>query len=254
MEPVSSFLVGHAAGKLLDKFGSSFRAQVIERWSRRRALEFFDQFCKEVSGQCDGATPRELDEALTKIVEDEMCSEILFDAYRRVALSRSKALGPRIIALLTAELVGQRRVAGDLEDTLFLAAENLTDDELIAFAKFVHKEQAAPANGTTKAGRGLRVKWCEEQFDSNWPSKDTVSTGPLDLDECLGRWAGKLKSYGLIKEELQERQFNYRQDFDRHIDEPGTVREIDWWISVPAEYLKLVDLIHRAGGDAETTA
>lgn len=248
MDPVSSLLVGHAAGKVLDRLGSSVRT-LIERWSRRRAEEFFDQFCKEVSRQCNAATPRELDETLTKIVEDEACQEILFEAYRRVALSRSKALGPRIIALLTAELVADGRVATDLEDTIFQAAANLTDDEMIAFAVFVREEQEKSARGADKPGCGLRIKWCEEQFDSNWPREDTVSTGPLDLDECLGRWAGKLKSYGIIKEDLEERQFAYQEDSERHIDEPGTVREIKWWISIPAEYLKLVELIHRAGGD-----
>ncbi len=254
MDPVSSVLVGHAAGKLLDRFGSIFRTHVIDRWSRRRAEEFFAQFCKEVSHQRDGATPYKLDEILTKIVEDEVCSEILFDAYRRVALSRSKALGPRIIALLTAELVAEGRVAADLEDTIFLAAENLTDDELKAFARFVREEQAKSAASADKGERGLRIKWCEEQLDSNWPRKDAVSTGPLDLDECLGRWAGKMKSYGIIRDDVQERQFDYQEDSERHIDEPGTVREINWWISVPAEYFRLVDLIIRAGGDAETTA
>jgi hypothetical protein len=87
MDPLSSLLVGHAASKLLDKFGSSFRTHVIDRWSRRRAEEFFVQFYEEVSRQRDGVTSDTLDELLSKMVEDEVCSEILFDAYRRVALS-----------------------------------------------------------------------------------------------------------------------------------------------------------------------
>lgn len=102
MDPLSSLLVGHAAGKLLDKFGSSFRAHVVDRWSRRRAQEFLGEFCEEVSRQRGGITSDALDELLTKMVEDEICSEILFDAYRRVALSKSRALGPRVIALLMA--------------------------------------------------------------------------------------------------------------------------------------------------------
>jgi hypothetical protein len=249
MDPISSLLVGHAAGKLLDKFGSSFRTHVIERWSRRRAEEFFGQFCEEVSRLGDCATSRELDETLARMVEDEVCSEVLFDAYRRVALSRSRVLGPRIIALLTAELVIEGRVATDAEDTIVSAAENLADDELIAFAEFIRREQAKISGAAGKVGEELRIKWCEEQIDSNW--KEIVPTGPLDLDECLGRWAGKMKSYGIIKEEIQERQFDYEADSERHIDEPGTVREITWWISVSAKYFKLVDLISRARGNSE---
>ncbi len=252
MEPISSLLVGHAAGKLLDKFGSSFRTHVIERWSKRRAEEFFGQFCEEVSRQRDYATSRELDDALAQVVEDKVCSEVLFDAYRRVALSKSRVLGPRIIALLTAELVVEGRVATDTEDAMFSAAENLADDELIAFARFIREEQAKIAEAADKAGKDLRVKLCDDQIDSNW--NEVVSTGPLDLDEFLGRWAGKMKSYGIIKDEIQERQVDYEADSERYIDEPGTVREIIWWISVPAEYLKLVGLIYRARGDSESTA
>jgi hypothetical protein len=250
MDPIPSLLVGHAAGKLLDKFGSSFRAHVIDRWSRRRAEEFFNQFCSEVLRQED-APPDELDKALTRILEDEVCSEVLFEAYRRVALSKSKSLGPRIIALLTAELVAQGRIAGDAEDTIFSAAENLTDDELLAFAEFVHEEQAKSASSPDTNGLGLRIKWATEQFDSNWPHRGTISTAPLNLDECLGRWAGKMKNYGIIKDDVQERQYDYKVDSERHIDEPGTIREITWWIDVPADYLKLVELIYRArGGEA----
>lgn len=105
MDPISTLMVGHATGKFLDKLGSSFRTHVIDRWTRRRAEEFFEQFCKEVSSQNGAPTPSELDEELTKLLEDEACSEVLFDAYRRVALSKSKILGPRIIAILTAEIV-----------------------------------------------------------------------------------------------------------------------------------------------------
>lgn len=242
MDPVTSLLASHAAGKLLDTFGSSFRTHVIERWSRRRAEEFIVQFCEEVSRQRSGATDHELEAALTRITEDEVCSEILFDAYRRLALSRSRVLGPRIIALLTAELVGEKRGASDPEDAILLAAENLSDGELLAFAEFVREERAK----STGDDKGLRIKWCEEQFDSSWPHKQTVSTGPLDLEECLGRWAGKLKSYGIIKDDVQERQFDYDTDPERHIDEAGTIREIVWWINIPYEYLKLEGLIGRA--------
>lgn len=40
----------------------------------------------------------------------------------------------------------------------------------------------------------------------------------------------------------------------RYIAEPGTAREITWWISDPVKYFKLVDLIYRACGDSENAA
>jgi len=69
MDPVTSLATGHAAGKLIDRVAASFRANVIERWSKRRAQDFFDEFCREVEpvfcsssmawihGSTEGRTP-----------------------------------------------------------------------------------------------------------------------------------------------------------------------------------------------------
>lgn len=111
------------------------------------------------------------------------------------------------------------------------------------------REEQAKSESVDSKEHGLRIRCCEEQVDSNWSLSQGVSTGPLDLDEWLGTWGRKLKSYGIIKDDVQERLFNYPEDSERHIDEPGTIREISWWISVPAEYFKLVNLVCRAGGD-----
>jgi hypothetical protein len=189
---------------------------------------------------------RELEEDLTKLVEDEVCAEVLFDAYRRVSLSKSKSLGPRIIGLLTAQLVVEARVASDVEDAIFDVAETLTDEELIAFAAFVREERANSATGGDNAADGLRIRWYLEQVDSNSPSDDYVSTGPLDLEDCLGRWAVKMKAYGIIKDDVHEREREYSPDAESHSLDSGTVREIAWWIYVPAEYFKLVELIESA--------
>lgn len=255
MDPISSLLVGHAAGKLLDKFGQGFKTHVIDRWSHRRATEFVEQFCKEVAQEGGGDLPEDLDDRLTKIVKDELCSQILFDAYRRVALSRSRVLGPRIIALLTAELVAEQRPAGDSEDAILTAAESLTDDELLAFLRFVRDQEAKRSLGSNQTRPGLRIKWCDERFDSLW--RQSISTGPLDLNECLGRWAGKLESYGIIQTDMQEREVDHDPASKRSIVEsqrPHAVREITWWINVSAENLRLADLIYRAGGNGESNA
>jgi hypothetical protein len=189
-----------------------------------------------------------LDQTLTEILEDDLCSEVLFEAYRHVALSKSRELGPRIIALLTAALVNEGRHASEHEEAMFLAAENLSDDELLAFAVFVDDECAKLSDSEGRENP-LRFKWSSEQFDSNWPRREGVPTGPINLHECLGRWAVKLKAYGIIADDVEERQFDYEENSERHIDQPGSVREISWWIIIPAEYLRLVVLIRRANGE-----
>ena len=250
MDPVSSLISGHVAGKLFDYIGSKFKTNVIERWTKRRAQSFFDEFCREVEIELAGTESAKLDDILSHILEDETCSEILFDAYRRVSLTKSKELGPRIIGIVTAELVLQERIAGEIEDVILSAAENLTDVELLQYAKFVREQSAYGADETKKdvvftENGDLKIEWYKEQFDSNWHPETEVSIAPLDLDESLGRWASKLKSYGILSDDMKERQWEYQEDSERHIDEDGSVREISWWIYIPHVYLRLAELVDR---------
>lgn len=253
MDPFSSLLTGHIAGKMMDYIQSKFRTHVIERWTKRRAEGFFEEFCREVEFELAGKKSDKLDELLNKILEDETCSEVLFDAYRRVSFTKSKNLGPRIIGILSAQLVLEKRTASEEEDNMLLAAENLMDDELLEFSRFV-REQSMRAEDESKKDvyynpKGdLQIEWGKEQFDSNWNRNTDVSLAPLDLNECLGRWAAKLKTFNIISDDVKENQWDYQEDSERHIDEPGTVREVSWWLYIPNPYLRFADLIERVAG------
>lgn len=243
---MSSFVVGHVASKLLDQLAATFRTHVIERWSYRRAHEFFEEFCFQLSVTTPVKTSTALENALARLTEDETCSQVLFDAYRRVTLARSRVLGPRVIAILTAELVIQRRPATEVEDTMFSAAESLADDELIAFARFVRQQQEllSAQGGSEMTETRLRIRWHDETFDSH-AARQVIATGPLDLNYALGRWAGKLRILGILTDDIQERLSQYYANPDRKLAD-GTLREITWWIEVPQPYFKLVELVERA--------
>lgn len=252
MDPISSFVLGRTAGKLLDRVSTEFRVRVIERWSRRRAEAFFGEFCAQIAAATSEITPEAFEYALSRIVDDEMCSEVLFDAYRRVTLARSRLLGPRIIAILTAELVLMRRVAVETEDAIFSAAETLADEELLAFSRFVKESQkSTPLDAESGA---LRIKWRADRFDSYFARTATVPTGPLNLNDELGSWAAKLWTLGIIKQDIQETQSQYYADPTRDRLADGTVREIEWSIEVSRDYLKLVELIERANARPEGTS
>jgi hypothetical protein len=217
---------------------------VIARWSRKRAEEFFDEFCAQISIATAERTSQALEYALDRIIADEICSEVLFDAYRRVTLARSKLLGPRIIAILTAELVLATRLANDAEDAMFAAAEGLTDDELLAFAHFVRAEQQR--NPPDPESGSLKIVWNKERIDSYFAQISNVPTGPLDLNSALGRWAAKLWAYGIVRHDVLETHQQYYADPTRDRLTDRSVREIEWLVEVPHQYFKLVELIERA--------
>ncbi|MBJ6726800.1 hypothetical protein [Geomesophilobacter sediminis] len=256
MEGNTSFVAGYVAGKLIDGLASQFYTQVIARWSKQRAEEFLYQLCCELQAELlDGGCSDKVDSMLRDMLEDDIKSEVLFDAYRRVSLSKSKKLGPRIIGLMTCKLILAGQTASDEEENVLLAAESMSDDELTAFARFIRNQKEYVLDVNHKDVKidehGLQMQWNREQIDLSWGGTDT-SLAPLDLGECLGPWARKLKAYGIMADDVKERQWSVRVDTDRHIDEDGTVREVSWWIYVPRAYFCFADMIDRvSGGDTE---
>ena len=250
MDPVSSLISGHVAGKLIDRVSASFRTHVIERWSKRRARSYFEQFCDEVSLELSGTKSDSLEELLEKMLDDEVCSELLFDSYRRVCLSRSKALGPKVIGILSAQLAIERREPTGVEEAILDACEQLTDKELLDFAQFIDEQRqradCSAHKGVSISDQGfLQIEWSKEQIDSNWHREVNISLAPLNLDECLGSWAVKLCHLGVLSSDVKEHKWDYREDSDQHIDEPGSVREISWWIYVSTDFWRFVELIKR---------
>jgi hypothetical protein len=250
MDPVTALITGHIAGKVIDRVGASFRSQVIERWSKRRAQAYFEQFCEQLSLELSGIESAWLDDLLEKMLVDEACTELLFDSYRRVCLSRSKMLGPKVLGILSAQLAIERRQPTQHEESMMDACERLTDTELIDFATFVdeqRKRAESPAHKdvSTSDQDILQIKWCMESLDSNWHRDSSVSLAPLNLGECLGSWAARLCDLGILSSDVKERKWDYREDSDMHVDEPGSVREISWWLYLPTAYFRLAELIRR---------
>lgn len=55
-----------------------------------------------------------------------------------------------------------------------------------------------------------------------------------------------MKSHGIILDDIKERQWEYKEDGERHIDEDGSVREISWWLTIPKAFFRLAELVERA--------
>ncbi len=260
MEPLTSLTVGYVTGKgfdlILDKFGDSFRVNVIDRWSKYRARNFFESFCQAIhEDQINGFDPAKVELMLDEILKDEAKSEILFDAYRMVCLARSKEIGPRIIACLTAKIIKENRIATDDEEIIFYAAESLNDSELAAFANFVEKYQISikedkPIDRATITNHGdMMIRFSDYQECSNtsdWrPNGMGTDIGPLDMTVSIGIWANKLKNIGILNEEIREKRWIEREDSERHIDEDVEVRELVWIINIRKPFLEFANLIDR---------
>jgi len=247
MEPISTTIASYATDKLIAIGEIIIKKQVIERWGRYRAEKFFETFCEQVIDL--SKTDEEIQTTLEELLSDDVRSEILFDAYRSVCLTKSKSTGPRIIALLTAELVAVGRQANEDDEAIFSAAEELTDfdfEQLVNYVSDVERKVDRASDDATKVNGAFRILVGQHTSTSSWPSKGEISLAPLDLASHLGTWALKLKGLGLLCDEIKERQWRYQEDSERHIDEPGTAREISWWLTLERAAVKLAALSKRA--------
>lgn len=247
MEPVSAFAVGYVTDKLVDAVESAIKVHVVERWSRYRAKQFFQAF---VLGLAEGGLSfEEINLKLDELLESDDRSEVVWEAYRSVCLAKSKNIGPRIIAILTAELILQGRQADTEEESMFGAAESLSDSEFMDFADYADEKKKLANDSdmadviSTDEGT-IDVKIMQESTDSFW-RKSSLNVGPANLALEVGSWAEKLKSLGLVSDSIVERQWNYEADSERHIDEDGIVREITWWIELKTGAMRLADLVNR---------
>jgi hypothetical protein len=198
------------ATSIAKKFGGS----VIERWTRRRRETFFQSFAEALAIEFStGVQTEDVDKRLAELLADDTKSEVLFDAYRRVCFSKSKTLGPRIIGLLTGQLVHEGRMANYEEECIFEAAELLSDGDFVGFMKS-YQEHRKKAEGITDPnaehrmlGDSIIIRWSTESSDSApFMSKfgNELDIGPFPWEEALGRWAVKLKASGLMEERVSQ--------------------------------------------------
>jgi len=255
MDPVTSLATAHIAGKLIDRVSTSFRVNVIERWSKHRAAQFFQQFCQEVETELAGGQSEQLETLLDKMLEDEYASELLFDAYRRVSLSRSKTIGPRLIGVLTAKLALERRDPNGVEESILFAAEELDDEELLDFSTFVHETREQLSDETnddvTVDHTIVRIKWRAEQFGSIWDSPSDNSISPLNFYDSHGSWAVKMSMRDIIRTDITERT-EYHVQYTTE-DGRQSTRHVTWWIQTWDSYFQFADIIDRVAPPPNTT-
>ncbi len=148
MEAITATLKSAA---LVGKFGK----WVVERWSTYRRDQFLDALLEGLQiEQASGTKNETVDHALDCLLESDENSETLFEAYRKVCFARSKNYGPRIIGLLTAELLNNSMNSDEEEESIFAAAERLSDLQLMEF-KGHFEDMLANFGKATECGKRL---------------------------------------------------------------------------------------------------
>lgn len=254
MEPISPTLVAVAKKEVIKRVGNLIKTKVIEKWSLYRAQKFYESFLDEVQKQADiRSQSADLDDLLDKVSAKDEASSLLFDAYRRVCLSASRELGPRIIGLLTAEIVMQERSATEGEECMFQAAETLNDVDFREFVDYVNTEQARLSDklrAEFETLRYTRYVVSEDEAATELEGGYLSQSAPFEIGAAVGLWALRLKHLGLIHEERSEKIWTESADSERYIDVDMRFRRtIDCIVTTP-ECHRLLALVERASAVA----
>lgn len=197
---------------------------IYERWTTYRRDQFYNAFLEALQiEKATGIRDIAVDEALSHLLADEKRSEAIYDAFRRVCFTKSRNHGPRIIGLLTGELVNNALTADDEQEMVFAAAERMGDGELTEFYDHFHYLLGLSAD-TTKLkrnvmlqGRGIIHIYDERSHEAGTSRSDSLLT-PISPWTAYGSWAGQLQACGLLEVTLTQETQLIREDSERHID------------------------------------
>ncbi|AMU16030.1 hypothetical protein KDX27_12355 [Burkholderia cenocepacia] len=184
-----------------------FKDHLIGRWSEYRANRFFDALLDEIRKEKDVRfESADLNDMLRAMSNSDKKTTALFDAYRRVALSASKDIGPMIIGMLTANIVLEDREATPDEELIFQGAETLNDHDFLGLTSWLARRQSDKHD--------LEQNGMVIEFGSMEISTDRVSpstTAPkihYDMPDLadMGIFLLKLKNLGLLSEKIARRE------------------------------------------------
>lgn len=184
---------------------------------------------------------------LESIFSNEKAKDILFESYRKTVFSRSKEIGPKIIGVLTAMIINEKRETTDVDENIFDAAEILNDNELIEFSKYIFEQienSKNPSNNEVEITNGcMNILLGQEEYEIGHEHEITIS--PKNLSDYLGRWANKMKLLDIFYDEMTENTFSVKADTDRRIDYDMEVKSVKSWLYINEEYFVMAQIIQK---------
>ncbi|MCE4934485.1 hypothetical protein [Aliivibrio fischeri] len=254
-------LISKSSASIANSLAKSFASNVIERWTRRRAEKFFEEFqVKIAESRLIGDNQIHIAQEIEDIISTELGSEVVFDAYRRVSLAKSKVIGPRIIGFLTAEICLEKRLADDVEDLIFSVAETLNDIEMLN-SMYALEEWFERAKAGKRKGYQSRTAYIENnelfyvlehhESETTFGDSDEIDLSINGLDEEFGVGLQKLKNLGLLTARIRQSSVSFTEDSERHIDYDGSAQITLKTLSFPLEYRRLLTLISQMSKGVE---
>lgn len=254
-------LVIKSGTSIASSLAKSFASNVIERWTKHRSEMFFEKFQEKII-QCRllGDNQVEIAKEIDSIITTEIGSEVVFDAYRIVSLSKSKNIGPRIIGFLTAEICLEKRRSNELEELFFSVAESLSDIEIINVTSVignwlklsrVEKKNNYLTDSAYIERDNLVYVLEKQEVDTTFGNSNEIdlNIGNLDFEFCAG--LEKFKRLGLLTPRVTQSSYSFKEDSERYIDYDGTAQVTIKTLVFPLRYRRIISLMSEMSNGVE---
>lgn len=228
---LGSTALGYVAPSVIESIIDEVGGAMLKKCSDRRTHGYFLQLADSLGEDIpepDRAV--RIRAALERVAAREETRETVHEYYRRSVLSRSKEIGPRILALLAARMIREQREPTAVEHQIADVAETCTDGELSEFERYYASLEAEASDPrrdvllskVTVTREGFYVRLEQES------STGSVTVGPLCLSSELGPWAAKFERAGAIEQNVQ----SSIQEGEASWDGKGLRHETAWSLCV----------------------
>ena len=260
---MTDLITGYVIGEALN----TFKKYVVRKARNKREENFINSFLEAYPEELrDGKESSSLDDLFEKISSSETSSEMLFEVYRKVCLSASKSLGPKVLGILAAKICSEDRVASNSEELIFESIQDFNDLELREIVKFfesikwwrgtksgkfpfIHRQETLSGK-VSYVHSHKSISNQKYYYEIELGSFSTFGTSDYEevvsrpsLTSVIGTWSVKLKNYEILEEETIEIS-EYNQKSKTHDQ-----TERKFIAKLNKEYIDLiVPLINRATG------
>lgn len=223
---LGSAALGYVAPSVIERIIDEVGGAILKGCSDRRTHAYFGQLAASLGEDIpEPDRPARIRAALERVASREETRETVHEYYRMSVLSRSKELGPRVLALLAARMIREQREPTAVEHQIAEAAETCTDGELRAFQSY-YASMDAKARQKPEDGVGRSVFLSQNGVISvGIGGGANASVGPTSLANEVGSWAAKFERAGAVEQDVElsirERRTTSWDDpdgFDRRTD------------------------------------
>lgn len=250
-------VAGYAGQRAIDFLVDKLAAAVVQPCAERRAHAYFRQLAQCMAGaESEEACPEKLATALDAVTRNSPASETVFEFYRRSVLSRTKEVGPRLMAMVAARVLAACRKPTDAEEEIAELAEICTDEDFSEFATYYKSLEEGTSHKNSErvstVPGGYSVVVYTDGSDTS-DSHSAVAAGPLNLSSDLGRWAGKMERVGVIEQHIETTgEWHGHIAHEMGDTEPGVRYHTEWSVFFGETCRELARLLPFASVPAPT--